>query len=311
MIGRAEDGIGRDFDSRRSETYRSAYGQYKLTAWDRMHLLGGLRFDDAEFTSQFTRNVNTDPVGPKTGFGDQVWSYRLGAAVDVTEQVTVFGGFSNASVPQSGQDRRGTPFEPLESISYDAGVKIGFFDERALFTVSVFDITQSNLTEPDPDNLPGENFSLLIGEVNSRGVEVEFSGQVTEKLEVLAGAAFLDTEITKSTSGQKGNRLFGVPEFEASVWARYDFSGLLFPGFKAALGIVHVGEREGDNDNSFDLPAYTRVDAGIYYTWRDLRFDLLAENVFDTIYYAGSQNRPRNVIPGAPFNVRAGLSYKF
>ena len=311
VIGRAEDGIGRDFDSRRSETYRSAYGQYKLTAWDRMHLLGGLRFDDAEFTSQFTRNVNTDPVGPKTGFGDQVWSYRLGAAVDVTEQVTVFGGFSNASVPQSGQDRRGTPFEPLESISYDAGVKIGFFDERALFTVSVFDITQSNLTEPDPDNLPGENFSLLIGEVNSRGVEVEFSGQVTEKLEVLAGAAFLDTEITKSTSGQKGNRLFGVPEFEASVWARYDFSGLLFPGFKAALGIVHVGEREGDNDNSFDLPAYTRVDAGIYYTWRDLRFDLLAENVFDTIYYAGSQNRPRNVIPGAPFNVRAGLSYKF
>ena len=261
--------------------------------------MGGVRFDDAEFTSQFTRNVNTDPEAPKTSFGDQVWSYRLGAAVDVTDQFSVFGGFSNALVPQSGQDRQGRSFEPLESVSYDAGVKVGFFDERALFTLSLFDITQSNITEPDPNNLPGENFNALIGEVNSRGIEVEFSGQVTENLNILAGAAFLDTQITESTSGQKGNDLFGLPEFEASVWGRYDFSELVTSGLAAALGVVYVGTREGDNDNSFRLPAYTRVDASLFYDWQDVRFSLVAENLFDKTYYSGSQNRPRNIIPGA------------
>ena len=311
VIGRAEDGVGRDFDSVRKESYRSLYGQYKLTAWDRFHLLGGLRFDDAEFSSRFTRNVNTDATGPRTKFGDEVVSWRVGAAVDVTEAVTLFGGISNASVPQSGQDRQGGAFEPLESLSYDAGVKVGLFGDRALFTVSVFDITQENLTEPDPDNLPGENFSALIGEVNSRGVELELSGAITDRFDVLAGAAFLDTEITESTSGQKGNRLFGVPEFQASIWGKYDFSDLLTPGLSAALGVVYVGEREGDNDNSFELPAYTRVDAGLFYDWRNVGFSLAVENLFDTTYYVGSQNRPTAVTPGAPINVLAGVSVRF
>ena len=311
VIGRAEDGVGRDFDSVRKESYRSLYGQYKLTAWDRFHLLGGLRFDDAEFSSRFTRNVNTDPTGSRTKFGDEVVSWRVGAAVEVVEAVTLFGGVSNASVPQSGQDRQGGAFEPLESLSYDAGVKIGLFGDRALFTASIFDITQENLTEPDPDNLPGENFSALIGEVNSRGVELELSGAITDHLDVLAGAAFLDTEITESTSGQKGNRLFGVPVFEASLWGKYDFSDLLTPGLSAALGVVYVGVREGDNDNSFQLPAYTRVDAGLFYDWRDVSLSLAVENLFDTTYYVGSQNRAENVIPGAPINVLAGVSVRF
>ncbi len=311
VIGLAADGVGRDLDSFRGETYKSVYGQYKLTAWERFHILGGVRFDDAEFTSRFTRNVNTDPEGPEESFGNQVWSYRLAAGVNVTEQVTVFGGFSNASIPQSGTDRQGDPFDPLESTSYDAGVKVGLFDEKALFTLSFFDIKQTNLTEPDPDNLPGENFSALIGEVKSRGIEAELTGEITENLDILAGVALVDTEILESNSGQEGNRLYSVPLFEASLWAKYDFSELLFRGFSAALGVVHVGDREGDNDNSFELPSYTRVDAGAYYAWKDLRVELRVENVFDTTYFLGSQNRSRNIIPGAPRNVLASLFYRF
>lgn len=311
VIGRAEDGVGRDFDSFRGETYKSVYGQYKLTAWERLHLLGGVRFDDAEFTSRFTRNVNTDRKGPKQSYGNRVLSYRLAAAVDATERVTVFGGFSNASIPQSGQDRRNKPFDPLKSTGYDAGVKVGLFDEKALFTVSFFDIRQKNITEPDPDNLPGENFKALIGKVKSRGIEAELTGEITENLDIFAGAALVDTEIVESGSGQEGNRLYSVPLFEASLWAKYDFSELLFRGFSAALGVVHVGAREGDNDNSFELPAYTRVDAGAYYAWNDLRIELRVENVFDATYYLGSQNRPRNITPGAPRNVLARLFYRF
>ena len=132
----------------------------------------------------------------------------------------------------------------------------------------------------------------------------------SQRLDLLAGAAWLDTEITKSNSGQQGNRAFGVPRLEASVWGRYDFSALA-PGFSAALGLVHVGEREGDNANSFKLTGYTRIDAGVFYSLGDLRLELRAENLFDTIYYRGSQNRPGNIIPGAPRSILASFSFQF
>ena len=50
-IGRARDGVGRDFDSVRESTYKGVYTQYKLTARERLHILGGVRFDKAEFAS--------------------------------------------------------------------------------------------------------------------------------------------------------------------------------------------------------------------------------------------------------------------
>ena len=133
----------------------------------------------------------------------------------------------------------------------------------------------------------------------------------TRPMDVLAGVAFLDTEITKSNSGQKGNRFFSVPKFEASIWGKYDCSDFLTPGLSAALGVVYVGERKGDNNNSFQLPAYTRVDAGLFYDWRNISFSLAAENLFDVTYYRGSQNRARNITPGAPRNIQTRFSYRF
>jgi catecholate siderophore receptor len=59
------------------------------------------------------------------------------------------------------------------------------------------------------------------------------------------------------------------------------------------------------------LPAFTRIDAGLYYEWRSVGFKLTAENLFDETYYLGSQNRPQNIAPGAPRTVTAGVSLRW
>jgi len=311
FIGRAEDGVGRAFDFNRQSTFESVYAQHKVDVWQRLHLIGGVRFDHGRFQDQYTNNVFTDPPGEIGRYGDSVVSYRVGAAYDLTDAVTVFATYSNALEPQRGQDRSGNRFEPLEADNYEGGLKVGLFGGRALLTASAFHITRVNIAEPDPANLPGETFRALVGTVRVRGAEAQLTGNVTEDLEVLVGASYLDAEITESTSGQKGNRPYGVPPFQGSAWGKYRLASLGLSGFSAALGLVHVGEREGDNANSFQLPAYARVDAAVFYEWRNLKFRLAAENLFDEVYYIGSQNRPQNVTPGSPFRVTAGVSARF
>ena len=53
-----------------------------------------------------------------------------------------------------------------------------------------------------------------------------------------------------------------------------------------------------------------RWDAGIYYARNRFKASVYLENLFDEDYAAASINEFQ-VYPGAPFNVRAKLSYTF
>lgn len=311
VVGRAEDGVGRDFVFEQGSDVYGVFGQYKADIHDRLHIVGGLRFDRAEFTDRYTDNVNTDPPGEETGYEDSGLSYRVGASVDVTDWLAAFAGYSSAFEPQPGEDREGNRFEGLRSKSVEAGVKAGFLDEAVQLGVTAFRIRQENIAEPDPNNLPGEDFLSLIGTARSRGVEVSLLGEVTPDLDVLGAITFLDTEITESTSGQEGNAFYGAPDFQIAAYGRYDFTRLGAPGLGASLGVVHVGDRAGDNDNSFTLPSYTRVDAGLSYTFRNVTARLSVSNLLDERIILGSQNRPDNVLPGAPRTFVGGLTVNF
>ena len=81
--------------------------------------------------------------------------------------------------------------------------------------------------------------------------------------------------------------------------------------FGLALGVTGVGQRLGDfTTPAFTLPAYARWDAGVYYRRGRWNSSVYFENIFDTVYYAGSVNQ-FEVFPGAPFNVRAQVAYRF
>jgi catecholate siderophore receptor len=59
------------------------------------------------------------------------------------------------------------------------------------------------------------------------------------------------------------------------------------------------------------LPAYTRVDAALYYSLtRDLRLQVNVENLFDKKYWANADSNT-NISPGSPRAVRVGLTARF
>ena len=107
--------------------------------------------------------------------------------------------------------------------------------------------------------IAGTNFVDLTGEARSRGVEFDFSGQLTEYLRLIGNYAYTDTEVTKDRggsggNGKQGNWLPNAPRHSGSVWANYDFSGLGAQGLSSGAGVFLVGKRQGDSANTFQLP---------------------------------------------------------
>ena len=73
--------------------------------------------------------------------------------------------------------------------------------------------------------------------------------------------------------------------------------------------------RRGDvfaaNDNLVTLPAWTRVDAAVFYQVRPaVRLQLNIENLLDEAYFPNS-NSNTNITPGSPRAVRFALTTRF
>lgn len=86
-------------------------------------------------------------------------------------------------------------------------------------------------------------------------------------------------------------------------------------GFGIGAGIIAVGDRQGDLENTFALDSFVRIDAALYYekVIRDIalvKASVNIKNITDKDYIATSSSRV-TVIPGEPFTVLATLRVEF
>jgi len=317
VIGTVET-IGRNFSFLDNTTEKAIFAS-GIAEWnDRVRLFAGVRRDDFRSRNDYTENLSRDTPTKVTIVENRATSWRAGVSFDVTDAVTLFAGASRSEIPQTGRLRAtGDAVDPLEATSYEGGVKLSRLADWITGTFSVFQITQDNQTVADPDNLPGESFVENIGKVRVRGAEFDLLVEPGAGFGLLAGGAYLDSRIltldpvTAAPGAQFGNRFYNTPEWSGFARLIWDAGVVGIDGLSLAAAVIHGGERFGNNANNFVLPAYTRIDAGAYYEWRNLSFKLTAENLFDETYYLGSQNRPENIAPGAPRLVTAGVAVRF
>ena len=101
-----------------------------------------------------------------------------------------------------------------------------------------------------------------------------------------------------------------MPKHQASLWNRYDFGGR----FAAGVGIIHQSSQFAairTAANTTRLPAFTRVDAALYYDLSDtVEVQVNVENLFDTTYFSDAHNN-NNISTGAPINGRFTIRAKF
>ncbi len=276
--------------------------QDQMTFGKDWRLLLGLRHD------HFSQEINHRLSATRTEQEHGVTTPRLGVTYLMTPTLAVYTLISQSFRANNGVDAYSNSFSPERGKSREIGLKYETLNKRYGGTLSIFEIDKNNVLTNDPANA---GFSIAAGQARSRGIEFDFSGQVTNKLRLLGNYAYIDAKITQdNNTSLVGARLTNIPKHTGSVLAMYEdqFAEGRY-GFGA--GATYVGQRAGNSIDSFTLPSYTLMRAMAY--WKPnktLRFSLDIDNLFDKTYYASSYD-VYWVTPGTPRTITLGMQAKF
>jgi iron complex outermembrane receptor protein len=273
------------------------YVQDLIGIGDKLDVLVGLRHSRVEIDSEFNGDLTP-------GQNDSSTSYQVGAAYRFMPDWSVFAGVGTGlSVDNivGSISATGATFKPEKSKQHEIGIK--HQSGNLSGSLSLFNIRMENVATADPND---PDFEVQTGEQRSRGIEFEAGWQASQDIYLSGGAAYIDAEVTKSNNGDVGNRLGNVAHVQANMWGNYKIT----PAVNFGLGANYVGKRYGTISNTYELPAYTTLDASL--AWRidpKLKAELFVKNIFDKTYYTGNNNFA--VYPGEPVTAYARLTVDF
>ncbi len=284
-----------------TQYWYGVYFQDQITLWDKLHILGGGRYDWATRRSGFSSVSLAEAEANESEVEDAAFSPRMGLVYQPWPWLSLYGNYvESLGAANRRRSMSGQPFEPETAQQYEVGFKTELLDRQLTSTMAFYHLTKQNVLTRDPLN---PAFSIPVGEARSQGIEVDIAGQLTDSLSLIATYSLTDSEITKDTFGNQGNRFFNIPEHAGSFWAKYDFHEAPLTGLSLGAGIFLVGQRECDNENTCELPGYGRVDAFAAYKWTlgptRLTAQLNVNNLLDKTYFESSGYGGQG-FPGAP-----------
>lgn len=227
-------------------------------------------------------------VDDRLGTGDYslsetAWSGRAGLAYEFDNGLTPYASVSTFFSPLVGTSADGA-LKPEEGEQYEAGVKYEPNWLDGVLTASLFQIDKQNYTVSTPTFV-----SRQLGEVRSRGIEIEGKINLNENWKTIASASYTDLEFTKNPSDPslQGKTPLLVPNSQASLWLDYTVTDGAFEGFGLGAGARYRGKSWADDANNFRVPDAVVFDAGIRYEKNGWKTSLNVTNLFDKEYVAG------------------------
>ncbi|WP_019997144.1 TonB-dependent siderophore receptor [Aureimonas ureilytica] len=214
------------------------------------------------------------------------FSGRAGLAYEFANGLVPYVSASRFFNPQIGTDASGNGVVPEEGEQYEIGLKYAPTFVDGVFTASLFDLTRRNtLQSVAPLFIP-----RTVGEINSRGVELEAKVNIDENWRVTGAFTAFDLTIEDDADPTLiGKRPFLVPEVLASLWLDYTVKGGQLDGLSLGGGIRYQGDSYADNANTLKVPDATVLDAAVRYDRETWGVSLNVNNVFDKKYVAGCQ----------------------
>ncbi len=258
--------------------YRSTalglYAQEELTIADKLIVTLGGRFDKVRSW------VDYPDYGLSYESDDEAFTGRAGLTYMLRDDLAIYGNYSESFLPVAADLGLAGPAKPQEGVQYEAGIKYSpDFLENALFTLSAFDITQSNV----PYNIDVTTMAQ-IGEVRVRGVEFEGKVALNEQINATLAYSYWDPEILEDgINGNVGNMPQNVPNHIGSAWLDYTFLAPWDTGtMTVGGGVRYIGPAYADNANTIKLNARTFVDAALTYRpSENVSAQLNVTNLFD------------------------------
>ncbi len=311
---------GREFSRFKDEWY-GLYFQDQITLWDKLHILGGGRYNWTEVgRGRGASYAQADSNLQSQARSDDGFSPRVGILYQPWDWFDLYGNWTESFGANNGVSATGASFDPETGEQFEVGVKASLFDHRLLTTLAYYHLTKDNvltsdLSTPDPFD------SIAIGQARSQGVELDMTGNVTDELSLIASYAYTDARVTKSNDGLEGTRLNNVPENAGSLWAKYEFKHYApLNGLSFGIGGVAASQREGDAANTFQMPGYVRMDLFAAYQWKlgpsKMSAQINIRNVLDKQYYASTDPdanvSPRlGIYPGQPLTAIGSLRVEY
>lgn len=226
------------------------------------------------------------------------WTPQAGALLRVAPGVLGFVTYGESIDPDFQLDADGSPSEPVESRSFDAGVKLDALDGRLAGTIALYQINRANLKFRDAarESSTGRAPYFVYGNSErSKGIEFDLSWSPTANWQALAGwHHFFAAETTRSNQPARvGARLPYTPGNTFFAWGRYTVSSGALRGFGFGAGLRHNDAARISNDpnNVVENPAFTVYDAAITYAFdfarRRATLQLNIKNAFDKLHREG------------------------
>ncbi|MBT9394883.1 TonB-dependent receptor [Hymenobacter sp. NST-14] len=299
-------------------TTQAFYAQEQLR-WKKLLVLLGLRHES------FRDITNYEAPGERS-FRQTALLPRVGLTYAVLPVLNVYAtylkGFQGQSntvslMPNTGAffntATSANRFEPLRSDLKEVGAKATLAQGRLSVNLAAYEINQRNLLLNA--NLPAFPDSLVTrGAERSRGLEVDVAGYLTPEWQLNAAYSYIDAVIVRDNDASlAGARKQNTPVNSGNLWTRYNFRPTSPLGdLGVGVGVQYSGSKIPWFTRAFEVPAYTLLDAALYYTpaGSSVQVALNVNNLTNRTYWVGAQNYLR-LFPGAPRNAVLTLTYRF
>lgn len=293
-----------DADNHTTARIGAIYLQDQIEFSPQWQAIVGLRYDD------FRVDLRNNRDGQVFRSRDHMLSPRAGLVFKPSADVSIYASYSRAFQPRSGDQlasltASNAALKPESFRNREIGAKWDIRRDLQA-SIAIYRLDRGNVAIVDPNDVTR---MLLIDGQQTRGVELGLAGRITDAWQVMGGYAWQSGEITTTQSATilKGNRLAQLPRHSASLWNRYDFT----PRFGAGLGIVYRGALYANVDNQVTLPAFTRVDAALYWTVTPtMEVQVNVENLGNVRYFASAHSN-NNISPGAPRSAWVTVNYRY
>lgn len=253
------------------------------------------------------------------------WSPGYAVIVKPVENISLYANYiEGLKAPEvvagaTTYSNVGEIIPPAQTKQKEAGVKVDM--GRITATASVFDIISPNTMSVA---VPGQVLPArrLAGEQRNRGMELYVFGEVVPTLRVLGGVTLIDGEVVKQAVSvgptiisYNGKTPVGVSAVNVNFGTEWDtpfVNGLTLTG-----RVVYTSESYANDANTQELPAWTRVDLGVRYTflspWNGKPIVVRAnvENVFNEAYYNSYRTVSSAVSLGAPRTYLLSTTFNF
>jgi len=281
----------------------SIYGETTYSYSDDMRLISGLRYTEDTFKTDVANFYNIDIFNEKRT-ADEITG-KVTLEFDMDDDTMAYVSFTRGFKPGGTNLTFGRAtreeldaifrfdavvapamvfktFDPETIDSFEVGLKTDLLDGKARANIAAFSYTYENLQfqATDPDQYQGGVANIPESEMS--GVEIEFTGILSDSLTLDVNLAFIDSEVTSdymvldnvdafqySAEGEeliryglrenvKGNKLAKTPESTADISLIYSKDLPSGNIFNTALQYVKRGEFEQRVSNN---PAVDFVDS--------------------------------------------------